>query len=216
VLPIDNQWLAGSAREIAATAKAVFDDYSQNAHLRALCLQFLALDQADILADVKRVYRHTRGGELRFAIEKSFLEVSDALYQSVRPPGGPIASVVMAAPPGGCLAAPAGAVVFVASSSERKDYQERRETAVRRHYVMTNLQTRQRFPLDFADLTPRYGWGVGWDGQNWFELAKPTDFPAGEYTLGLEYERGGEILSAGYTVKVRIRNEAVGKMVSVN
>ena len=216
VLPIDNQWLASSAREIAATAKSVFDDHSQNAHLRALCLQFLALDQADILADVKRVYGRTRSGELRFAIEKSFLEISDALYQSLHPPGGPIASVVMLAPQGGCVAAPDGAVVFVASYSERRDYHERKETTVRAHYVMTNLQTRQRFPLRFADMTQRYGWGGVWDGQNWFELAKPGDFPAGNYTLGLEYERSGEILSAGYTVKVRITNGAAGKMVSVN
>ena len=215
-LPIDNEWLAGSAREIGATAKAVFDDNSQSGHLRALCLQFLALDQAAILDDIKRVYRLTQSAELRFAIERSLLEINDSLYQSLNPPGGPIASIVMVAPAGGCVTAAASEVVFLASTYERQDYHDRQETAVRMQYVMTNSQSRQRFAFGLAEIHLRSGWGSVRESQSWFELAKPADFPTGEYTLGLEYELGGDIFSAGYTVKVKIADGTAGKTVSAN
>jgi hypothetical protein len=215
-LPIDNQWLAASAAEIVAAAKSVFESKSQNGTLRALCLQFLDLGQPEILADVKRVYVGTRSDELRYAIEVACLDVSDALYQSLSPTGRPVASIVSAAPDGVCARVAAGSVVFLAKYYERQDHHDRGEAAGQRRFFLTNLQTRQRFSLGFADIHLLAGWGGVRDGQTWFALGSLSDFPVGKYTLGLEYERDGKILSAGYTSKINITNASTGKIVSVN
>ena len=107
---------------IESAAATVFKDDAEDNHLRSLCLKLLHLDRAYAAADVKAVYLRTDSDEFRFAIEESFLDVSDTLYQSLNPPGGPAASGVSPAPEGGCATASADNVAFVVKFGQRRDF----------------------------------------------------------------------------------------------
>jgi hypothetical protein len=208
---IDNEWLAGSADEIRSAAKAIFDDESQDNHLRSLCLRFLPVDQPAVAADVSQVYSRTGSEELRFAIEESFLELSDALYEGLKPPGGPMASVVVVAPQGGCVRASADHVALVGKYYQRKDFRDRFGSTGPAQFVLTNLRTHQRFIPKIKQLS---GWGSVQNGEITFEISQPLDLPAGDYTLAPEFVRNGEVFSTGHSLAVEIRDTPRGRELS--
>jgi len=212
-LPIDNEWLADSAGEIEATAKAIFDDESQDAHLRGLCLQFLSLRQPEMIAHVTRVYSRAQSEGLRFAIEEYFLEVSDALYESLKPPGGPVASIVELVPDDGCYKPNTGEVAFFSEYRERSDFPDRWQATASSHYVLTNIQTCERFIL--KNIQKLTGWDGALNGETTFELTHLSDFPLGNYSLGLEYRQNGKILSSGHKVTLAIKDTSGGRTLSV-
>jgi hypothetical protein len=214
VLPIDkNNWLASFASEIETISKSIFDDPSQDARLRALTLQFLALDDAGIVADVKRVYAHTPSAELRFAIEKAFLGVSDALYESLKPPGGPVSSSIHLGQTCGCTRLPNGGVSFVTDYRERKDFQIREGAFFNPHPAITNLRTGQHMVVQ--DLHSLGGWQSELEGHFEFELATLSSIPNGNYRLALEYSRDNKVLSTGYGLQLSIRETRKGKKLSI-
>jgi hypothetical protein len=147
VLPIDNDWLRNFAAEIQRIAKQIFDDASQNPRLRGLCLQFLAFDVPNIVADVKREHTLTRSDELRFAIEKEFLGVSDGLYESLRPPGGSVASRISVVPESGCTKGTHGSIAYLVDYQAWQDFPGGNTAFVRPYGVMTNLRTGRHFVL---------------------------------------------------------------------
>jgi len=210
VLPIDSYLLASSATRIESTSKAIFDDDSQDPRLRELCLQFLSLDRPETIADIKRVYARTRSKSLRFAIEKSFLLESDALYQSLNPPGGPITGVVTSVPQSGCARRSTGGIAF------QLDYQEQRksEPNTGRRPVMTNLLTGQRYIENIRTFDE---WGNSLrEGHLEFEFNAISDFPAGNYSLVMETMRGDEVLSTSYELKLAVRETHAGKELLVS
>lgn len=211
-LPIDNEWLAGSAGEIQSMAKSIFDDESQDDHLRSLCLQFIPLDQPARAADVKQVYSRTRSEELRFAIEEAFLELSDTLYEGLNPPGGPVASVIVVAPERGCVKATGDNIAFVARYHERKDFHDRSGRAGYPRFVLTNVRTNQRFIPKFSQLL---GWGGVRNGEMTFEISQPLDLPVGDYTIAPEFSRDGEVISIGHKRMVVIRDTPRGRRLSL-
>ena len=123
--------------------------------LRSLCLQFLLLDNAMYLADVKRVYAKTHSSQLRFAIEEEFLKVSDSLYEGLNPSGGPVTSIIIQASPESCVRPSPGNTAFVMKYSQRQDFHDT-GMVTRWQYVLTNSTTHQRI----APVTVRQigGW----------------------------------------------------------
>jgi hypothetical protein len=214
VLPLDkDNELASSLTQIQALSKAIFDRRSESAQLRGLCLQFLDLNQPDILAEVKHIYRHTSSSELRFAIEKTLLDVSDSLYASLNPPGGPVASRVARASECGCDRSGEGRAVFLMQYQERKDFQVDKPDFIFPKPALTNLTTRQH--LVFEDYRELWGWKSEYDGEFAFDLASLPGVSAGDYSLAVEYERGGKILSKGYALKVTVKDTLGGKQIAV-
>ena len=209
-LPIDDLRLAAFAGDIQSTALLIFHDDSQDGRLRGLCLRFLPLDQPDIVAVVRQVYARTKSEELRFAIEESFLETSDGLYESLSPPGGPIASLVIVAPERSCVAkASAGNLAFLAKYHEEKDF----KTGAGRQFVLTSARTGQRFTPKISFLVG--GWGSERTGEIGFELSQPLEVPVGEYTIATEYSRNGEVLSTGHKLLVIVSDAPEGRRLSV-
>ncbi len=212
-LPIDNDWLAGSAAEIQTVSRAIFDDDSQNPQLRCLCLQFHSLDRLETVVHVKQAYARTRSSELRFAIEKTFLDVSDALYESLHPPGGPVASRVSATPESGCARSTPGRIALQLDYQARQDFQEGNVAFARPYALVTSLSTGRRFIL--GDIHQVGGWRSFRDGQYLFELGSTSDLPAGNYSLSLEDASGDKIISTGYGLELSIRETPKGKELSV-
>ena len=210
-LPVDNEWLAGSAGQIQSIAKAIFDDEKQDEHLRSLCLGFIPFDQPALADDVKQVYSFTRSEELRFAIEDALLEFSDAFYEGLNPPGGPIASVIVAAPERGCVKATGDNIAFVERYRERKDFNESGGAGYPQ-FVLTNPLTNQRFVPNFKQLS---GWGSVRNGEITFELSQPLDLPVGDYTLAPEFSRNGKVVSTGHKLMVVISASATGSRLSL-
>jgi hypothetical protein len=207
-LLINNSWLGSYATEIQDTSQRIFDDASQSSKLRALCLQFLPLDRLEILADVKSVYGQTASAELRFAIEKAFLSVSDTLYESLNSPGGPVASRLSLAPQCGCTMAAHRSVTF------QVEYRERQELVKSLGFIfpqpgLTNLSTGQHFALQ--DIRTRGGWNGAFDGQFEFDLGTISGLPTGNYSVAPDFVRNQKILSTGYGLKVSIRETPRGK-----
>jgi hypothetical protein len=212
--PIENEWLAGSATEIQTVSRGIFDDDSQNPELRGLSLQFLPLEQPEVVADVKRAYSRSRSGQLRFAIERAFLDVSDALYESLHPPGGPISSRVSAVPESGCAKRTPDRIVLQLDYQARLDFQEGNAVFARRPYAMvTSLSTDRHFIL--KDIHQVGGWRSFRDGQYVFELGSTSDLPAGNYSLSLEDGSGNKIISTSYALELSIRETPKGKDLSV-
>ncbi|MGA3042670.1 MAG: hypothetical protein ABSF54_17990 [Bryobacteraceae bacterium] len=210
-LPIDNQWLAGAAGDIQSLAESIFDDGKQDDYLRSLCLRFMPIDQPAIAAVVRQVYSRTRSEELRFAIEDSFLEFSDALYEGLNPPGGPIASVIVAAPERGCIKASADNVAFVEKYREREDFHESGEAGYPR-FVLTNLRTGQRFVPKVSQLS---GGSSVRSGEMTFEFSQRLDLPVGDYTVAPEFSRNGEVVSTGHKLMVVIGDTPTGRRLSL-
>ena len=208
-LPIDNEWLADSAAKIKAAARAIFDAEPEDGHLRSLCVQFLDLDVPEVVARVKRVYARTQSQELLFAIEEAFLEISDALYRSLEPPGGPVASRVALAVKTRWQKAGAGKIRFAAEYYMRQDFRQRSMRA-RRYFVLTNLQTRQRTVFETNQL-----WNSGRNGEDWIELSQRSDLPAGNYSLAFEFSDDGKVLSSGYKLRFAVGDTTTGRWISV-
>ncbi|HEX3472364.1 MAG TPA: hypothetical protein VHT28_14365 [Silvibacterium sp.] len=197
---IDNEWLIGSAEKIRTSARAIFDDDAESIELRSLCLRFLPLD-AEALADVKRIYARTHSNELRYAIEDSFLQVSDSLYQSLGASGGPVTSIVLAAGQQSCAMATAGNTAFIMKYHQRQDFHESSMFASRQ-YVLTNVETGQRIvPAKIHQLG---GWSSMNDGEGWFELSRASDLAPGKYSLRLEFSLHGEVVSPGYPLAISV------------
>ena len=207
-LPIDNEWLASSASEIQSLAKAIFDDDQQDGRLRSLCLRFIPLDQPAMAADARRVYARARSEELRFAIEEACLEISDGLYEGLKPPGGPVASVIVVAPERGCIKATGDNIAFLERYHERKDFHESGGTAGYPRFVLANLRTNQRFVPRFSQLS---GWSSLRNGEMMFEFSLPLDVPSGDYTVTPEFSRNDEVISTGHKLMVAIRDTPAGR-----
>jgi hypothetical protein len=216
VLPIDGGILVDAADQIRAAAMAIFDDETQDGRLRGLCLQFLSLDDAEIVADAKRVYERTRSDAVRFAIEDLFLHVSDDFYASLKPPGGDAASLVSVQKMSGCADVAPGNIVFLFQTHDRKDFYQKRfdGLAVNPVPVLRSIKSGHRFAF------PHYHNFGGFSssdrtGQTAFELDELEGVPAGAYTLGIEYGSGEKIYSKGYTLRVKVANTASGKGLAV-
>lgn len=208
-LPIDNEWLADSAAEIQSAARAIFDAEPEDGHLRSLCLQFLNLGAPEVVAGVHRVYVRTQSQELRFAIEEAFLEIGDALYQSLEPPGGPVASRVAPAAETRWQKPGAGKIRFAAEYYVRQDFWQRSLEA-RRYFVLTNSQTGQRTVFE-----TNQSWNGGRNGEDWIELSQRSELAVGNYVLAFEYSDDGKILSSGYKLGLAVRDTPAGRRLSV-
>lgn len=223
VLPIDNDWLASSADEVVATAKAIFNNPVEDDDPRVLGLRFLDLDNRDNVADIQRVYAQSHSPGLQYAMERAFLEVSDALYQTLHAADGPVASIIQLAPEHGCIQPPANQIVFVTRFYSTRAFNSSGAVVIAGHVVLRNLKTGQSFDLkNPASLDHPYLRSIGgyWstlDGALVFALDQLSDFSAGTYTLGMEYRHEGakEVQSVGHTITVSIINSPYGKHLSV-
>jgi hypothetical protein len=224
VLPIDNDWLSSSADQILAAAKAIFNNPAEDADLRALCLRFLDFNNRDNISDIQRVYGQTHSPKLQFAIEQTFLEVSDELYQSLHPSSGPVASIIQLAPEHGCIQSPNHQIVFLAHFYSTRAFNNRGAVVTAGRMVLKNTKSGQRFELK-NPLSTGGHWSV-LDGVLIFTLDQLSDFPTGEYTLGMEYAHQfayevpsagdvDEVPSVGYTITVAIIDSPDGKRLAI-
>ncbi len=214
VLPLDNEWVGKFAAEIQSTAKSIFHDASQDPRLRALCLEFLDLSQPEILADVRRIYAQTQSGDLRFAIEKSFLARGDSLYTSLNPPGGPIASHISPLPESVCASKLHKSFGFQLDFQSRTDYPGRGSGFPPAHAILSDLKSRRRFEIEKLDGLG--GWYGTNDGQFNFELDSISNIPAGDYSLFLQTTPSeGQPSLSTYAINVAIRDSPSGKSISL-
>jgi hypothetical protein len=224
VLPIDDPWLGSSADEIVATAKAIFDDPAEDADLRALSLRFLDLNSQDNVADIRHVYAHTHSPELQSAIEQAFLDVSDGLYQSLHSSSGPVASIIQLAPEHGCAQPPENRITFVIRFYSTKAFNDRGAVVITGRIVLKNIKSGQSFELkNVRSMGGHYG---SLDGVLLFRLDQLSEFPAGIYTLGMQYAHQfayqvptagfvNDVPSVGHTITVVIIDSPKGKRLSV-
>jgi hypothetical protein len=223
VLPIDNDWLASSADEIVATAKAIFNTPTEDSDLRALSLPFLDLNNPNNVADIRRVYGQTHSSELQFAIEQAFLEVSDELYQSLHPSSGPVASIIQLAAEHGCAQPPDNQITFVIRFYSTRAFNERGAVVITGRIVLKNIKSGQSFELkNVRSMGGHYGF---LDGVLLFRLDQLSDFSAGVYTLGMEYAHQfnhlpsvgdvDEAPSVGHTITIAITESPDGKGPSI-
>lgn len=199
---IDNEWLSPSATDIGSVAKTAFTDDAQNTQVRLICLRFLPLDDAQSIADIKAVYARSKSSELRFAIEDYLMEKSDQLYESLNPPGGPVASFVSKAPDTSCTKATPGNVAFLVKYREAKSFHDRWDGIAKKQIVLTSLWTHQR--LVPADIHYLGGWSGVYDGEFSFELNRISSIPSGDYTLQFECIQDAQVLSTGYGVPISV------------
>jgi hypothetical protein len=210
---IDNVWLANSADQIRATARDIFYNIKENVELRGLCLQFLPLDDAKTVSDVRKAHSQTHSYELRYAIEDAFLQVSDSLYQTLDAPGGPVTSIILAADRQTCVRATPGLTAFMVKYRQRQDFHDTAAFA-RSGYTLTNIKTGQRIaPLEVRQLG---GWSGVNDGEGSFELTEVSDIAPGKYALSRELSRDGKILSSGYPITISVTDTPNGRRVVVN
>jgi len=223
VLPIDNDWLASSADQILATAKAIFNNSAEDADLRGLSLRFLDLNNPNNVALIKRVHNQTHSPELQFAIEQAFLEVSDEIYQSLHPSSGPVASIIQLAPEHGCAQSPDNQITFVIRFYATRAFNNQGAVVITGRIVLKNIKSGESFELkNVRSMGGHYG---SLDGVLLFRLDQLSDFPAGVYTLGMEYAHQfnhlpsvgdvDEVPSIGHTTTVAIKESAEGKRLSV-
>jgi len=224
VLPIDNNWLASSADEIVATAKAIFNNRAEEPDLRALSLRFLDLNNPDNVADIQRVYGQTHSPELQFAIEQAFLEVSDELYQSLHPSSGLVASIIQLAPESGCVQPPDNQITFLTRFYSTRVFNDRGSVVITGRIVLKNTNSGQRFEL--KNVRSMGGYWSTLNGVLIFSLDQLSDYPTGVYTLGMEYAHQfayevpsagfvNDVPSVGHTITVAIKESAEGKRLSV-
>ena len=223
VLPIDNDWLASSADEIVATGKTIFNNPTEDADLRALSLRFLELNNPNNIADIRRVYAQTHSPELQFAIEQAFLEVSDELYQSLQPFSGPVASIIQFAPERGCVQPPDNRIAFLTRFYSTRVFNGKGSVVTAGRIVLKNTKSGQRFEVkNVRSMGGHYG---SLDGVLLFRLDQLSDFPAGVYTLGMEYAHQfnhlpsvgdvDEVPSVGHTITVTVIDSPGGKRLSI-
>jgi hypothetical protein len=222
-LPIDNDWLAPSANEIVTTAKAVLNNPAEDSGLRALSLQFLDLNDPTNVRDIRRVYGQTHSPELQFAIEQAFLKVSDELYESLHPPSGPVASIIQLAPEHGCAQPPDNQITFVIRFYSTRAFNARGAVVITGRIVLKNVKSGESFALkNVRSMGGHYG---SLDGVLLFSLDQLSDFPAGIYTLGMEYAHQfnhlpsvgdvDDVPSVGHKITVAIADSPNGKRLSI-
>jgi hypothetical protein len=223
VLPIDNDWLASSAGEIAATANAIFNNATEDSDLRALSLRFLDLSNPNNVADMPRVYGQTHSSKLQFAIEQAFLEVSDELYQSLHPSSGPVASIIQLAPEHGCAQPPDNQITFVIRFYSTRAFNDRGAVVIAGRIVLKSIKSGQSLELkNVRSMGGHYG---SLEGVLLFRLDQLSEFSAGIYTLGMEYAHQfnhlpsvgdvDEVPSVGHTITVAITDSPSGKRLSI-
>ena len=154
--PTENRYLGTSEAEVRAAAKKIVDDDSDRSHLRAMCVHLLRVADPEIIGDLKHVHSRTSSSELRFAIEDAFLDISDDVYLSLNPQGGPIASIVQLSSNDSCGKAPTGKLAFIANVHEDQGYAtafgavalasrpERGAIQQQVKFVLTNADTGER------------------------------------------------------------------------
>jgi hypothetical protein len=223
VFPIDNRWLASSADQIVVTAKAIFNNPIEDAHLRALSLGFLDLNDPGNVENIRRVYRKVDSAELQFAIERAFLEVSDELYRSLHPSSGSVASIIEAAPENGCVQPPRNEIIFLARFYSTRTFNDHGSVVTAARIILKNVHSGQRFEVKNARSMGGY-WST-LDGVLVFTLDQLSGFPAGVYTLGMEYAHQfnhlpsvgevEEVPSVGHTATVTIIDSPRGKSLSI-
>ena len=215
VLPLNSPVLAKSVDELRSRAKAIFDNKSEDANLRGLCLKFL-LDQPGVIEDARRVYRRTHSEVLRFMIEGTLLAQSDQEFDNLHSPSGAAASVVGRSATCGCVERFIPGPVFTAEFRENKRLSLKRQQPrnnVRLVFVVTNEKNSQPIVLDKFD---EIGASIGSDGSGWirFTLSHLENVPAGRYSLALEFKDGDDVLSRGDGAKIEIRDTRDGKQLA--
>jgi hypothetical protein len=215
VLPLNSPVLARSADELRATAKATFDNESEDANLRGLCLQFL-LDQPGAIEDARRVYRRTHSESLRFMIERTLLAQSDLEFENLHSPSGAAASIVGRSATCGCVERFLPGPVFTAEFRENRSLSLKRQQPknnVRLVFVVSNEKNSQPIVLDKFD---EIGASISSDGSGWirFTLSHLENVPAGRYSLALEFKDGDDVLSKGYGTKIEVRDTREGKQLA--
>ncbi len=214
-----NQWLSNSAVEINTSAKNVFDDASADSRLRAGCIKLLRLDKPEVIADMKGVYGQTRSGVLRFAVEKSFLAVSDVLYLSLRPRGGPVASIV-SVPSHECLNLSTGEIAFIGSYEDTKGYTARISAAFvpgdrdwlpeKQYFLLRDAETGKSILRKEAEGIGSSGGG----GETVIKMDEITQLPPGLYDLTLRVEWKGSVISEGYPLRLKVTETTSGRELS--
>lgn len=215
-VPIDNAWLSSSATKIRAAARTIFDDNSGNEDLRGRCLHFLDLTQPDVVEDVRRVYKMTQSEQLRFEIEEVLLEVSDTLYHSVNPPGGPATSLVSTTSKSACATPDAGSIGFYARYHEQRDLSDQSRSDLSPeipHFIIIDERTGLRSVVRFIRQLRLSATG---EAEYWTELKRNSELPAGRYSLALECSREGEPVSTGYAVKLVVVDMPEGRKLSIS
>ncbi len=217
--PIE-EWPRLFAAQIQSIAKSILEDESDDNRLRGRCLEFMDVDDPEILADIKTIYRRTVSEELRFAIEELFLETSDTRYGELNPPGGPIASIVLVAPPQACIKRNGDEVAFIVKYHYRKDQiQTIGQPGITTngspggmlHVVLADVRTGKRF-------TPTVKFFSGsisvFTGQFPFELIQPIEVAAGRYYLWAEFGRGDQVFSSSRRQLIEITETSDGRRVA--
>jgi hypothetical protein len=169
------------------------------------------VERTDILADVKKVYGRTVSEELRYSVEDLLLDIGDSTYAELNSAGGPVASIVIAAPAQSCIKPNGDNVAFVVKYHLQKEFNARSgwpET----HIVLTDMRTGQRFTPRFTILS---GWSTTVTSEKWFELTLPIDVPAGEYYVRAEFGRNGQVVSTSRRQAIAIADTRSGRRVVV-
>ena len=206
-----------------ATAKEIFINPVEDPDLRALSLRFLDLNNRDDLATIRRAYVQTRSPELQFAIEEAFLDVSDELYESLHSSSGSVASIIQLAPERGCAQPPDNRITFATRFYSTRAFNKRGAVVITGCMVLKDIQSGQRFEINNAKgIGGHYG---ALDGVLLFQLDQISGFPAGVYTLGMEYAHqfnhipnAGEVEdepSIGHTVTITLSDSPKGKTLSI-
>jgi len=203
-----------STAQIQTASRKIFADVSENPRLRALCLHLVSFTDSGTVAAIKRVYRNTHSGELRFAIEDAFMTVSDDLYKSLNSSTGGVTSIVHLVE-GACTRMAYKEVAF------RVEYRVQK-TLWRQHiflisqYLLTNLKTGQKVeiaPERTNVLSDRRSVS---NGAAEFELSELPNFPDGEYSIVFQEIVDGKPLPPGHGARFKIRKTSKGTEVSMN
>lgn len=209
---IDNEWLNNSAAQIRNLAQTIFENDEGDLQLRSICLGFLPLDDPVILAEVKQIYLTTDSDQLRYSIERAFLQVSDSLYESLNPSSGSVTSIVRIATHQDCVIGRATGPVFVMRYGQERSFHET-DMFAQKFYSLTNLETGTRV----APLQVQYlgGWSSMNDGESHFVLGNSSNLAPGRYQLRFEEAQPSrKVLSVGYPVVIVVKQTPGGNSIA--
>ena len=149
--------------------------------------------------------------------------MSDELYQSLRPSSGPVASIIQLAPEHGCVQLPRNQIVFLTRFYSTRAFNDRGSVVTAGQMVLKNTKSGQRFEI--KNSRSMGGWWGSLNGVLAFALDQVSDFPAGIYTLGMEYAHQfnhlpsvgdvDEVPSVGHTVTIAVIDSSEGKRLSI-